>query len=1448
MNNNAAFDDLLLRNFDAVFNSLPSSDDTTRTMLYAHYATLRLGLFQRWGRTEDLDEAIEKMKRGVEIMPNNNPDLAGLPGTLGDALLSRFGRIGKMGDLEEGIQLSRQAIESTQRDNPGIIGRLNNLGNALNSRYEHTGKIKDLEEAIERTRQAINIAPKNHPDLAGWLNNLGLKLGQLYKRSGQTKDLEEAIQVNRQAIECAPKDYPYLATMLSNLGGKLKRLHERTGQVHLLKEAIQVSQQAVELTPSGSPGLAGILINLGNALESIHECTGKIEDLEEAFQLKQRAVELIPKDHLDRARALCSLGNVLESRYKYTGNMKDLEEAIARTRQAINITPKDHPDLAGWLNDLGGKFKSRYERLGQIEDLEEAIHVVQQGVKITPEDHLDLATWQSNLGNALASRYERIGEIEDLEEAIQLTRRALKLKPRDHPNRAGLLSDLGSELKSRYERIGKIEDLEEAIQVVELAVKLTPDDRPNYAVFKQGRESLLAELTDMVRTDNVKGTSFTSRPILLEELSETIISHGEPTGTGAIESTEDALDESSTSGTEFTVTIRSFDLQRSLQWALDNDGKEEMDFENDSNKLDKAIYNTTQELQASSEDHPDRHMWFNNLAANLYSRFKLIGSLDDLNAAIKNAELAVDGTPNDNLSRASRLNSLQDMLYRRYEETGQIGHLDEAIRRAEEADQLIPGSHLKRVARLKSLRTELESRLDAPQKLVEKGSVVNIQQSVSQIEKKETATPNQLCSLCLSLFEEEVDWDEQYHLTWYRHRHENDLEPSASSGCHMCSLILYSLQRRRDAITFHELSDQRPKADFGRYIGVGIRFEKGRGGMVIIAPNSGSKLFMNTESFVHFSYLSRVSQGLPGSPHNESIPFRNDSKSTVLQIRNWLEQCQDIHHLCNDSDTHKIKDSGEYPLPTRLLEVKDCSGALSVRLINSETLSPETKYMTLSYRWPKEPTIILTKENKASFQQKITATDLPKAIQDAIWLANELDCHYLWVDALCILQDSGTDWLQESAKMCDYYMRSLLSISASNADSASGFLKIRNPLSIMPCRIIPKRKARPLHIYPPSELMNNEVDPLKRLPLYQRGWVFQERLLAPRIVHFTDIEVFWECAATLSSDFQLEYVIKDLDRKRWLAYNGAELNNSHLFFGDTLTDPGTLGYFLSRGNPFGPIEVVMWTELIEEYSGLSLTKEVDKLVAIGGLAKRSSQVASGKLGRYFAGLWEECFALQLDWTLDWKTVAFTASLVNPRSTTTYKAPSWSWASVNCRITYSRSFKISDKKWFTLHDVHIEHKLDEYGPVKSGWLRVRGSLHRMRITRSSEKNSELYPKMHMHFGKTRVPDEDYEVCLDGNPRSEIPHPEGITVYAFPIASYGQEPSYSSLSTLLLRPTGKKRGQYTRVGVLHLGMTEKRDQFISNYQHQPRLESHLYQDYQDNSEISASVKLQYTIEII
>jgi hypothetical protein len=140
-------------------------------------------------------------------------------------------------------------------------------------------------------------------------------------------------------------------------------------------------------------------------------------------------------------------------------------------------------------------------------------------------------------------------------------------------------------------------------------------------------------------------------------------------------------------------------------------------------------------------------------------------------------------------------------------------------------------------------------------------------------------------------------------------------------------------------------------------------------------------------------------------------------------------------------------------------------------------------------------------------------------------------------------------------------------------------------------------------------------------PLWKRAWTFQERLLAPRIIHFCSQEIISECNAGL-----------------WCECSG--------HFGFNCFNWAKQKYH-NTSLHHGGQRVFTWNKPIEEYSSQKLTYASDRLIAISSLAQ---QISQKQLGRYFAGLWE-CRFIE---SLCWKAV----SLSEPQSGTSH-APSWS---------------------------------------------------------------------------------------------------------------------------------------------------------------------------------------------
>jgi hypothetical protein len=62
----------------------------------------------------------------------------------------------------------------------------------------------------------------------------------------------------------------------------------------------------------------------------------------------------------------------------------------------------------------------------------------------------------------------------------------------------------------------------------------------------------------------------------------------------------------------------------------------------------------------------------------------------------------------------------------------------------------------------------------------------------------------------------------------------------------------------------------------------------------------------------------------------------------------------------------------------------------------------------------------------------------PATFRDAINIARVLGIEYIWVDALCIVQDDPIEWQKEASKMESIYSGSSLTIAATDATNSSG--------------------------------------------------------------------------------------------------------------------------------------------------------------------------------------------------------------------------------------------------------------------------------------------------------------------------------------------------------------------------------------------------------------------------
>ncbi|KAH6652029.1 hypothetical protein BKA67DRAFT_344507 [Truncatella angustata] len=129
--------------------------------------------------------------------------------------------------------------------------------------------------------------------------------------------------------------------------------------------------------------------------------------------------------------------------------------------------------------------------------------------------------------------------------------------------------------------------------------------------------------------------------------------------------------------------------------------------------------------------------------------------------------------------------------------------------------------------------------------------------------------------------------------------------------------------------------------------------------------------------------------------------LHTSSDSCLSLTRKWLDDCIQKDRSCAST--------GSGFLPTRLLDVGHSTSSRTIRLAMSHVLPTDAPYLTLSYCWGRGKPLVLTGTSLLNFLEEIDTTSLPKTIADGVDITQRLSHRYLWVDSLCIIQDSKDD-------------------------------------------------------------------------------------------------------------------------------------------------------------------------------------------------------------------------------------------------------------------------------------------------------------------------------------------------------------------------------------------------------------------------------------------------------
>ena len=440
----------------------------------------------------------------------------------------------------------------------------------------------------------------------------------------------------------------------------------------------------------------------------------------------------------------------------------------------------------------------------------------------------------------------------------------------------------------------------------------------------------------------------------------------------------------------------------------------------------------------------------------------------------------------------------------------------------------------------------------------------------------------------------------------------------------------------------------------------------------------------------------------------------------------------------------------------------------------------------------------------SNIRSGIRTQTLPRTFRDAVRATKRgLAVRYLWIDSLCIFQDPDdrSDWLKEALTMHKVYQNAFCNLSATGAaDSSQGLFFDRRPEQSQPAEV-----TLTLSHFDPSAsaqvyLMFEEGASFRQLestPLQGRGWVFQERLLARRNLHFCCDQLMWECKELYASETYPQGMPEMMASPPPTLLNGG---------------PSEVG---PDDEEFEDYCHETWLPLVLGYSGCQFTVPNDKFIALSGVAKRMREVFQDE---YVVGMWRRSLPYQLLWNVTEKQIACPQDI--------YRSPSFSWLSTEGTVSFSR-WRVQDSILFSIEDISLEYETtDTTGPVKNGHIRLHGFVRAMRLYCETDEQNSIQVTLggvKMNLDSVLLDSVTYESSLKSSMSLSL------DVYCL----IARRNIINRYDCLILDHVSS--GRFKRIGICTVGPTERITTIIEQSRNEPLIPSVTYSSESKKSTI-------------
>ncbi|KAF1984612.1 hypothetical protein K402DRAFT_465135, partial [Aulographum hederae CBS 113979] len=543
------------------------------------------------------------------------------------------------------------------------------------------------------------------------------------------------------------------------------------------------------------------------------------------------------------------------------------------------------------------------------------------------------------------------------------------------------------------------------------------------------------------------------------------------------------------------------------------------------------------------------------------------------------------------------------------------------------------------------------------------------------------------------------------------------------------------------------------------------------------------------------------------------------SEQAVQWAKAKLEYCL---HGGNDTQKHccepLLKGSAESLRPRRLINVSGVDKSHGMFRI-CEGVEPSEAYACLSYCWGAPPHFILTTKKYVELTTiGHPVEDLPATLKQAMLFCCRLGVSWIWIDALCMIQDDHEDKLMEIKRMGGIFQNALVTFVVEGAASMiEGIFAISDP-SHVGIDSVEIEELNQLHKGPfrskklRRQLQHPDHDAFRHsshfVPqryddktqiLHSRAWTFQECLLSSRLIIFSSQELRWTCLAETSCECGVA---------------SGDVPPNRFGFSGTL-----LSLFQERNFEIGPAGTPNfaklahgWNTLLQHYCTRQLSFNDDRAHGIDGVAQK---FASAFEDRWIAGMWSESLLIWLYWTVAGTRTALKGSA---------KWPSWSWLSAvpttglliiwDFAITmrtpiqpsaWGPNFRIHAIADDVLHDDMIASFMARREHMPNYYIEAHGSLYR--AATCWRRHERVQPTFKFKHTQKMTNSALQLKLLDGGELEFYPdypyEAEGVESELF-LLDMGQLPAAGKLEGfLVLERVGEERERiFKRVGIANL----------------------------------------------